>query len=89
MSDVERLRQVIDEYLQWMILEEYSDKSVYAYDKILADFVGKFRKPCVSLLLLAAKALSTDKMVGSRVDAASPMVLFLIKFLLDTDFFSI
>ncbi len=40
MSDVERLRQVVDEYLQWMILEEYSDKSVYSYDKILADFVG-------------------------------------------------
>lgn len=40
MTDVERLRYVIDEYLQCMIIEEYSDKSVYSYDKILADFVG-------------------------------------------------
>lgn len=38
-SDVEMLRQAVDEYLQWMILEGYSDNSVLKYDKFLADFV--------------------------------------------------
>ncbi|MBF0235400.1 MAG: tyrosine-type recombinase/integrase [Desulfamplus sp.] len=32
--------QVIDEYLQWMIAEGYSDGSVYSYEGALADFAG-------------------------------------------------
>jgi integrase/recombinase XerD len=38
-NDVELLKQAVDEYLQWMILEGYSDRSVLRYDKFLADFV--------------------------------------------------